>query len=302
MTDTQHAQSLEEEVVSNDPVTDQEPAPDEPYGHLPQATAGVNPWRVQSETTVPEGRRGRGFVLPRMATPAGVIGHHFDWAIAGAPGVMKLQGENPLSFAFLNYSSLGVYGFFRTQAGRVGQQHWFVPPYSALTLGTKGPIAWLFDPNGSQAASPSTSAMPESYVVQAYDRLLTPSLRSLNQPAGLQVAAAPRGASVSYYGTKTAPGVNATIVATSIPAAGLYDVEVRFSYGATGDVSSNLGLLINGISWGQLVTPGGANTEMDPVIVRRVQLDGVHNLTLYTIAAGASGSIYQGQLILTPVY
>lgn len=187
MTDTQHAQSLEEEVVSNDPVTDQEPAPDAPYGHLPRVTAGVNPWRVQPEVTVPEGRRGRGFLLPRMATPAGLIEHRIDWALPAATGALKLQGENPRSFTFLNYSSLTAFGFFDARARQPGQQRWFVPPYCGLTLGVSGPIAWIFDPNGFQSA-PATPSVDQMYIVQAYDLLLAPGLRQLGPPPAHSVA------------------------------------------------------------------------------------------------------------------
>lgn len=181
MTETQHTETLEEEVVSNDPTTDQEPAPDQPYGKLPQYTEGVNPWRVNPEATQAEGKN-RGFVLPRMATPAGVIAHFMDWASVGHAGSLRLLGENPLSFAFVNLSSLGVYGFNTGQARVPGSHHWVVPPYSCLVLGTKGPISWIFDPSGTQAKAPSQKQIAETYIVQAYDILLAPILTSLATP------------------------------------------------------------------------------------------------------------------------
>lgn len=179
---TQHAQTLEEEVVQNDPVTDQEPAPDAPYGHLAQITSGVNPWRVERDQAAQDTRKHHGYVQPAVPTPAGLIGHYRDWAVVGGTGSMRLQGERPRSFAFLNFSSLGVYGFFLTQPRQPQSAHWAVPPYSALVLGTTGPIAWLFDPNGTQAAAPSQVKIAESYIVQAYDILLAPSLTSLSAP------------------------------------------------------------------------------------------------------------------------
>jgi len=151
------------------------------------------------------------------------------------------------------------------------------------------PRLWL-TPNseGAEQTAPWAGALVEGSNPQAASALISGS--------GM-----PIGTTDAVFGSVVAPVATSGIVVTPALAAGFYDFLVNFSYGAVGDVASNVEFYINGVGGYRLITPAAANTPMQATRFPRVWVPAGQTVAIDAIAAGAAGSVYNGQLIWTQV-
>lgn len=118
-----------------------------------------------------------GIYAPVRGEPRGLIWSERDYAAPGLVVKAKVVGEFPRSLAFYNYSSLAVFGSFNDRAPMPGEDTWFCPAWGMVVVGcTSRRIAARFDPNGTQANTPSATSLLERYIFQVFDVDMGPLL------------------------------------------------------------------------------------------------------------------------------
>lgn len=118
-----------------------------------------------------------GFYAPMGGERRGLIYHERDYAAVGKTIKAKIVSEFPRSLAFYNYSSLALFGTFTDHPPLPGQDTWFCPPWGMIVVGcTSRWVAARYDPNGTQANTPSTTSLLERYILQVFDVDMGPLL------------------------------------------------------------------------------------------------------------------------------